>query len=914
MGIERVAVFRFSFGWLKLTSLPFLAGLAGCGSLPDVAEDRPAEALGHEASAVSTVDFQDATGLVRIRIKTCDPVSSHLEPVTGKNVAEAICPVDQDWVMVGGGAEIIGEGQPGALLRASKPNPFPFEMGGADFTSWVGRSADNRMSDGSQAFPHQLRTFVIGLQLEGMDAPTLTSNVILGQDAVSDMDTGNPTATSVILPTDYVISGGGVEVLPTVITQPENLFPTLYLTESRANGNGWRVTARNNQTGAIGAVKTYATAIKRCPTGWKGKCLSFTSFQNTSGIATAYGTSTVGVSSPWVLSGIAGFAQQGGTGRYLADIIPFNGTVQGVTVRTKNHGGAGSGTTTAVAMAIRGPQPATITVGTGCTFEQAVQTVNTQQVVGSCATPSSIDTILLPANANPYVAAGINLDIHHAVTIAGGGVASTTLQFSGGSPSGDAGLQVSGGSDVSVTFRDLTLRGVNGNQLSAVRTVDGTTATFTNARVTNFGFAGIHNVSPESHVFVQGSTIDHNGLYGSLPLGGGVLNHGFLIAESSTFRDNFAYQGGGIASFLRVELRQSTVQNNAAIFSGGGIHAEGFAVIENSTFDHNSTSDGEAGAGGGALFFEAPGAEYLQAHNNTFAFNDTAGVGGGLLFVNGSPDIGGNVFASNTADGGGPDVSIDVASNAQPFTSNLVTNASGILQAGVQVPCVSSCPNPAQCQNVICADPKLGPLTTTANGTASYSLLPGSPAVDSLSCFLLTVDQRGTARPQGSNCDMGSVELVPTASLFGFEALGGWQSTAPLSLTTTRKTQGQFGLSVGGSAYRHVISAPFSTPPPTNGPTLRVDFFVPGNQPNQFYFGAVQLYVSCPSANLYAAYAGQVDLTGKPTNAFSTLAFPLPTAVRTAFSQVHSDCSLDFGVNTNPTPVSPVLDNVRLGQ
>ncbi len=911
MGIRSIGVFRSSFGYLPLAGVPLLGGLAGCGAVPAGSDSAPDEGVGQEASALSTNDFQDASGLVRIRIKTCDPVASHLEPVTGKNVAEAICPVDPDWVMIGGGAEIVGEGQPGALLRASKPNPFPFGNGG-DFTSWVGRSADNRMADNSQAFPHQLRTFVIGLQLEGLDASTLAGSIILGQDAVTGNDTGNPTATSVIIAPDFVISGGGVEVLPFTITQPESLYPALYLTESRANANGWRVTARNNQTGAVGAVKTYATAIKRCPTGWKGKCLSFTSFQSTSGSSNAYGTATVGVASPWVLSGVSGVAQQGGTGRYLVDLIPFNGAAQGVTARSKNHGGPGSGTTTAVAMAIHGPQPATITVGTGCTFEQAVATVNQQQAVGSCAAPTSNDTILLPASASPYVAAGINLDIHRSVTIAGGGVGGTTLQFNGGSPSGDAGLQVSGGSDVFVTFRDITLRGVDGNQLSAVRNLD-TTTTFTNARVTNFGFAGIHNQSSEGHVFVQSSTIDHNGLYGSLPLGGGVLNHGFLIVENSTLRDNFAYQGGGVASFLRVEVRQSTLQNNQAIFSGGGIHCEGFGVVENSTFDHNSTSDGESGAGGGALFFDAPGAEYLQAHNNTFAFNDSGGVGGGLFFIDGSPDIGGNVFAFNTAEGAGPDVSIDVASNAQPFTTNLVTNAAGILQSGAQVPCVTSCTDPLQCQNVICADPLLGPLTTTANGTASYSLLPGSPAVDKIFCFLNLIDQRGTTRPQGSNCDMGSVELIPTAPLFGFEALGGWQSTAPLSLSTAQKTQGQFGLSVGGSNYRHVISAPFSTPPSPNGATLRVDFFLPGNQPNPFYFGAVQLFASCPSASLFSAYAGQVELTGKPTNAFSTLAFPLPTVVRNAFAQVHDDCSLDFGVNTNATPVSPVLDNVRLG-
>src|SRR5262245_8500278 len=274
MGIDNVRVSRSFSGVLPLACASMLAALSGCG--PGSPGDEPSEMV---ATVASALDFQDATGLVRIRVKTCDPVSSHLEPITGKNVAESICPVDDGWVMVGGGAEIVGEGQPGALLRASKPNPFPFGTG-TDFTSWVGRSADNRLANNTGAFPHQLRTFVIGMQLEGMDATTLAGNLIPGQDNVTGTNTGNPTATSTITNSGFVVIGGGVEVLPTAIQQPENLFPTLYLTESRPDGsNGWRVTARNNQTGDVGSVKTYATAIRRCPTGWRGKCLTVSTVQ-----------------------------------------------------------------------------------------------------------------------------------------------------------------------------------------------------------------------------------------------------------------------------------------------------------------------------------------------------------------------------------------------------------------------------------------------------------------------------------------------------------------------------------------------------------------------------------------------------------------------------------------------------------
>ena len=59
-----------------------------------------------------------------------------------------------------------------------------------------------------------------------------------------------------------------------------------------------------------------------------------------------------------------------------------------------------------------------------------------------------------------------------------------------------------------------------------------------------------------------------------------------------------------------------------------------------------------------------------------------------------------------------------------------------------------------------------------ANGGPTQTMLPqtGSPLIDAVpiaQCQLdgasgITRDQRGVTRPQGSGCDIGSVEVVPT--------------------------------------------------------------------------------------------------------------------------------------------------------
>ena len=124
-------------------------------------------------------------------------------------------------------------------------------------------------------------------------------------------------------------------------------------------------------------------------------------------------------------------------------------------------------------------------------------------------------------------------------------------------------------------------------------------------------------------------------------------------------------------------------------------------------------------------------------------------------------------------------------------------------------------------------------------------------------------------------------------------------------------TPGCFGLSVNGSNFRNVSSVRFATPITGGKARLLLDVYVPPNQPNQFFFGAVQTLMSCPAAGINNVFLGQVDLTGKPVGAFSTLSYNVPSNVQAALAGNTSACSFLIGVNTNATPTPPVLDNLR---
>ncbi len=170
----------------------------------------------------------------------------------------------------------------------------------------------------------------------------------------------------------------------------------------------------------------------------------------------------------------------------------------------------------------------------------------------------------------------------------------------------------------------------------------------------------------------------------------------------------------------------------------------------------------------------------------------------------------------------------------------------------------------------------------------------------------ITFTMPGT--PSTSACATAS----PRDRLFGLEDPQSWSSSvATLSLVTSPVTQGCGALGIQGQGYMPIASVPFVAAGLALKPAVSVDLFIPNNQPNQFYLGALQMYLTCPSLNAFNEYIGQVELTGKPQNAYSTLRFPLPSQVTNTLRQGASDCSWGFALNANQTNRTWILDNLR---
>ena len=248
--------------------------------------------------------------------------------------------------------------------------------------------------------------------------------------------------------------------------------------------------------------------------------------------------------------------------------------------------------------------------------------------------------------------------------------------------------------------------------------------------------------------------------------GGAMYNFGGNGGASSptltmvTFSGNAAGHEGGalftLGTFGGVSnpvLGNVTFSGNSAINNGGAMASYGYngtssPELSNVTFSGNTATD--ATSCGGALynFFSFP------MLSNVILWGDTSANNPGANEIcnanSGPPSTGSPYFINSVVQGSG-------GSNAWSF--NLGTDLGGNLDA----------------------DPKLGPLQD--DGGTTETMLPGagSSAIDhgdAATCSAAPVsgeDQRGVARPQGGECDIGAVESRIPDRIFA----GTFESTLP---------------------------------------------------------------------------------------------------------------------------------------
>jgi predicted outer membrane repeat protein len=227
------------------------------------------------------------------------------------------------------------------------------------------------------------------------------------------------------------------------------------------------------------------------------------------------------------------------------------------------------------------------------------------------------------------------------------------------------------------------------------------------------------------------------------------------ITNSTLSANQATAYAGAVYNFSgTMNITTSTRSGNSAADRGGAAYNNsGTMNITNSTLSGNSTPS----RGGGIYSLGT-----LKLLNSTLSGNSATTGGGGIYFRDGTVEVQNTIIAENTGTAGP-----NLYNYSPSFTSlgnNLIGDDDGGngFTNGVNGDLVGDTISPL--------DPLLGALSNNGGTTQTRALLAGSPAIDAgddTACAaspVNAVDQRGTARPQGTHCDIGAFEVVASAT------------------------------------------------------------------------------------------------------------------------------------------------------
>lgn len=330
------------------------------------------------------------------------------------------------------------------------------------------------------------------------------------------------------------------------------------------------------------------------------------------------------------------------------------------------------------------------------------------------------------------------------------------------------GLLITGGVDSTMSF------GGGGILNFGTLSISHSTVSGNSAPLSGGAGGGIANTGT-GILTISSSTLSGNSANSA---GGGIINEGTLTISGSTLDGNSAQSGGGIYNDGVLSMSTSTMSTNDASLFGGGI----FNILGNATVLTSTFAGNIAGSNGGAIdnrstftlststlnknkaplggaISNVGGGVTLTLTSSTVSGN-SADDGGGIHNFTGTTNVGSSIVAGNTATTAGNDCTGAPTSNGY----NLIGDADGcsfVATTGDQAGSGSGSGE---------IDPLIGPLANNGGPTQTMRLGLSSPAADAIPAGTAlcptsgTKDQRGTARPAGTTCDIGAYELKPWIS------------------------------------------------------------------------------------------------------------------------------------------------------
>ena len=273
--------------------------------------------------------------------------------------------------------------------------------------------------------------------------------------------------------------------------------------------------------------------------------------------------------------------------------------------------------------------------------------------------------------------------------------------------------------------------------------------------------------SQSGPVVVERSVIEQNE---SDQVGGGIYATDALQVIESIVRDNEAWAGGGGVRGATVLVDESSVVRNQVdpdVGIGGGVQSHGSVNVVRSFFAGNQANEGGAIATSTAL---------LMATSTVHANRATANGGGVITYGGAGALIEASVLARNASPAGqganvvtAGDLYTHSSTYADPDTGEDCAIAGFPVSTGRNTESSDSCGFQAVA-DLQHHDPDLRAPFLNGGRTPSMHPPAGSVLLDRIptgapgcvsDAYPIDADQRGVSRPQGSGCDVGSVEVAP---------------------------------------------------------------------------------------------------------------------------------------------------------
>lgn len=238
-----------------------------------------------------------------------------------------------------------------------------------------------------------------------------------------------------------------------------------------------------------------------------------------------------------------------------------------------------------------------------------------------------------------------------------------------------------------------------------------------------------------------------------------IFNYGSMDLLQSRVTRNLSPKGAGIWNVRGdMRIKETTIAENDASMWGGGLMNNSDAVL---TIEGSTLSGNTATTRGGGIYQEGGGSGGLTMLNSTVSGN-SAPEGAGIA-NNGKVTLKFVTISDNNAHGiSSVNIGVThmlssiIADNtaADCFGTNFIT-------LGNNLDSDNSCYLDPLMNDIPGVAPMLDPLANNGGPTWTHALMPASPAVNAgasgPSCP--AADQRGVARPQGAQCDIGAFEL-----------------------------------------------------------------------------------------------------------------------------------------------------------